>query len=131
MPAQQRNITIEQGATFFDEFTWHADSMVTPGTPGDPIPLTGALVRMQIRRVQGSEILLQADSSSNGITLDAPAGKVSIELPPAKTNLLVSRSCRYDVEAVFGDDDVHRLVEGSVTVRPNITQEPGDPIVTR
>lgn len=131
MTAVTRNITIDQGATFFDEWGWRADSLTTPGTPGDPISLAGATVRMQIRKKQGDPILLEASSPSDGITHDGAGGNVTITLPPSKTNLLTSKSCRYDVEADFGGDHVEKLVEGSVTVRPNITQDPGEPIVGR
>lgn len=131
MAIETRNLIIDQGATFVDEFVWCADSLTTPGTPGDPIPLTGATVRMQIRKAQGEPVLLSASSPDDGIVLDEAAGKVTYTLTPAKTNGLVHKSCRYDIEAAFSEDDVHRLVEGNVTVRPNITQDPGEPIVGR
>lgn len=131
MPAVTRNITIDQGATFVDAFGWRADSTVTPGTPGDPISLAGATLRMQIRKKQGDPVILEATSPSDGLSHDGVGGNVSINLPPSKTNLLTYKSCRYDIEADFGGDHVEKLVEGSVTVRPNITQEPGEPVLGR
>jgi hypothetical protein len=130
MPAVTRNITIEQGAIFRDEFSWHADSETTPGTPGDPIPLTGATVRMQIRKKQGTDVLLEASSPDDGITLVEAAGQVKIEISAALTSMLPVKGARYDLEAVFSPDEVHRLTEGSVTVRPNITQDEGEPVLS-
>ena len=129
--AETRNWVVDQGATFRDEFEWRADDEDTPGTPGELIPWPpGTVVRLQVRKKQGDPIMLEASSAGDGITLGDP-GKVTIVLSPAKTSQLTSRSCRYDVEAVFAEDDVLRLTEGSVTVRPNITQAPGDPVVAR
>lgn len=131
MPAEIRPITIEQGATFTLAFQWLADSLATPGTPGLPIPLTGATVRMQVRKKQGTTVLAEATSPSDGIILAEADGRVTITLTPAKTNLLISKQCLYDVEVEFSADEVHRLVEGPATIRPNITQAPGDPVVLR
>lgn len=130
MTAATRNITIDQGATFTMDFGWREDD--GDGNPSTtPIPLTGATLRMQIRKKQGDPIMLEATSPSDGLSHDGAGGNVSVVLPPSKTSLLDAKSCRYDIEADFGEDDVQRLVEGAVTVRPNITQDPGEPIVGR
>lgn len=129
MPAETRNITIEQGATFTWQFGVREDD--GNGNPSAvPIPLTGSTLRMQIRKAQGEQVLLEA-TSGDGLSHDGAGGNVTVVLPPSKTNLLTSKSCRYDMEADFGGDDVTRLVEGAVTVKPNMTQDPGEPIVGR
>lgn len=128
MPAEIRNIVIDQGATFRMEFEWREDDPDNPGQPGDLIPLDGATLHMQIRKKQGDPVLV---SASTGDGLSVVDGAVHVLLPPTKTSLLTYRSCKYDIEAHFAPDDVQRMVQGGATIDPNITQEPGDPIVQR
>lgn len=128
MPALVRNIALEQGATFYLSFGWREDD--GNGNPTDvPIPLTGAVVKMQIRKRQGEQVLLEASSETSEITVDGPNGNVSVVLPASKTMQVTSKSCRYDLWAYFSQDDRHKLLKGSVTVDPATTQASGDPVV--
>lgn len=126
MAVEKRNIKIDQGAVYKLVFTWYDDNN---GVPGSPIPMTGATGRMQIRKTQGSPVLLEA-ISGDGITIDEPNGTVTVLLPPSKTNLLTAKSCKYDLEVVYSADEVYRLLEGSVSVNPNITQDTGEPVLS-
>lgn len=130
MAVEVRNLRIDQGATYTLDFTWYADDPANPGQPdlNNPIPLTGATARMQIRKKQGEQVLLEA-TSGDGITIDGPAGRVTAVLVPAKTNMLSYKSCRYDLEVEFSPTEVYRLLEGSVTVKANITQDAGEPVL--
>lgn len=131
MSAQTIPLTIEQGATFEYRFEWHQDSTVTPGMPGEPIDLTNAVLRMQIRKSQQSPVLVEAtsDAPTPFITHNGPGGTVSIKLPAVETNKLSVKEPKYDVEVVMPGGDVFRLIEGSITVKPNITQVTGEPVV--
>lgn len=125
--AQTRDLTIQQGATFREDYVWREG---TPEAPGDPISLVGATLRMQIRKSQGGEVLLEA-TIGDGLSTGGIDGTIVLLLPPSKTNNLSVRSARYDLEATYSVDDVHRVLEGRVIVKPNITQDPGEPVVAR
>ena len=131
MAARVEPITMEQGATFFMEFTWREDSDATPGTPGDPVNLTGYIARMQVRAKQQGTIMLEASSggASPDIALGGATGKFIIIISDEKTDLLSVKKAFYDLEAEDAAGRVYRVLEGSVTVKPNITQTPGQPVV--
>ena len=132
MPAVNETLHIEQGATYeHPSFSWHYDDPDNPGNPGDPIDLTGAVVRMQIRKGQQTPVLVEAtsDADSPYITVDGPAGTITIKLPADETNKLSVAEPKYDLEVVLPGGDVFRLLEGSVEVSPNITQVSGEPKV--
>lgn len=128
MTAAKKDLYIEQGATFGLSFTWREG---TTEEPGDPHDLTGAVARMQIRKKQQDPALVSA--SSDGvvpkITLGGAAGTVALELSDEDTDLLTSKSALYDLEVELADGTVVRLLQGRVTVDPNITQLPEDPTV--
>lgn len=131
MSARLTPLTIEQGATFEFSFQWCEDSTTTPGTPGDPIDLTNAILRMQIRKTQQSPVLVEAtsDGTTPFITHNGPGGIVTVKLPAEETNKLSTKQPSYDLEVVLPGGDVYRLIEGVVTVSPNITQATGEPRV--
>lgn len=130
MTAKVLPITIEQGATYTLSFGWYEDSLETPGTPGDPVPLDNTLIRMQVRKRQQAPVLLEAtnDGQAPFITHN-DAGVITIKVPAAATSLLSVAQAVYDLEVVFPGDDVFRVLEGPVTIKPNITQLDGEPTV--
>lgn len=135
MPAVQRELVIEQGATFLLAFAWHHPGEVE-GVPGEPHDLTGFSVRMQIRKKRGAPIIVDASTDNGKITIGVPLGggtpdptngRITVILTDEDTDLLTVTTCAYDLEAedpVSGF--VYRLLEGGVTVKPNITQD--DPV---
>ena len=132
MPAVTKNLYIEQGATFTLGFNWHqegtpdADGLPTAGAAYD---ITGATVRMQARKTQQSSILIDASTTNGKITIDGPTGRIDIKLADSDTDLLTYKSAVYDLEIEMASGDVYRLLQGSITVSPNVTQEIDDPIV--
>ena len=149
MTAAVRDLTIEQGTTFTLGFNWHREGPVVDGvvTAGDPYDLTGCKARMQIRRKQGDPVLLEANSGpattpeeiaagGGRIKLGGATGRIDITLTDEDTDLLTSKSAVYDLEIewplVVGElrPRVDRLLKGTVTVDPNVTQVAGeDPLV--
>lgn len=144
MTAAARNLTIEQGATFTLGFAWHRAGPEVDGvvTPGDPYDLTGCTARMQIRKKQGEAPLVTATSEdastpeaiaagAGRIVLGGETGRIDITLTDADTDLLVVKAAVYDLEIVWPLQSgelrprVDRLLKGSVTVDPNITQATG------
>lgn len=119
MTAVSRPLYIEQGATFTLGFNWYRASVSSPGQPGEPYAPTAA--RMQLRRkVTDTEVLVSATTENGKITL-GPNGRIDVRLEATDTDLLNVKSAVYDLEAVIGSD-VHRLLEGPVTISPNVTR---------
>jgi hypothetical protein len=128
MTAAKRNFYIEQGATFTLPFIWYEG---TADAPGNPVDLTGCTARMQFRKSQKSPLILDASSENTPpqIEVGDTDGKITILLSDDDTDMLSTKSCVYDLEVEFPDGRVVRLLEGSVTVSPNITQEIDDPVL--
>lgn len=127
MTAVNRPLEIEQGATFTLGFNWHQAGPVVDGvtTAGDPYDLTGWIARMQIRKAQASPVLLAASTENGKIVLGGATGRIDIKFSDEDTDSLTTRSALYDLELENAAGDVWRLLEGSVSISPNITQEGG------
>ena len=132
MPAVPKDLYIEQGATFALGFNWHreSDPVTDPPTAGEPYDLAGCVARMEIRKAQQVTALVSAtsDGPSPMITLGA-GGRVDVKLTDEATDQLVFRTAVYDLEVELLNGDVRRLLSGTVTISPNVTQLPGDPVV--
>jgi FtsP/CotA-like multicopper oxidase with cupredoxin domain len=127
MTAAPRDLYIEQGAAFILSFTWY------PGDPATTTPndLTGATAAMQIRDKQGGTIYVDATDANGKIVLGGVAGTIAIELDDADTNAILVKTAVYDLEVTLASGVTYRLLQGRVTVSPNITQAPGDPVLAR
>jgi hypothetical protein len=130
MTALNKPLYIEQGATYTLAFQWcepGADAL----TPGDPHDLTGFKARMQIRKKQGEAVLASATTDNgkivlgrnrDGDDLGAASGWIRVELPDEDTDNLQTKTAKYDLEVEDAGGRVYRLLQGTVTVDPNITQ---------
>lgn len=117
MPAAVYNITIEQGATLRLSFIWK-------DSEEEPIDLTGYSARMQVRRSYSStEKLLDLSTESGEITLGGAAGTITVEGDAAATELLKTKCGVYDLELTSQDGVVTRLIQGEVTVAPEVTRD--------
>jgi hypothetical protein len=125
MSAEDVPISIEQGATWGLGFTWHEEGPVVDGevTAGDPHDLTGWTARMQIRKKVGEPVLAEATTENGKITLGGATGRVDIKLSPADTDAIGEKTAKYDLELEDPAGDVYRLLEGAVTISPNITRD--------
>jgi hypothetical protein len=113
--AAQYDLTIEAGATFTKVFRWR-------NAEGDPIDLTGYTARMQIRETYASPTPLVSLTTGSGITLEAADGVVNVEITADQTAALAARRGVYDLELEDASGFVTRLVEGKVTIRPEVTR---------
>jgi len=121
MPAGVYDIYIEQGATFTMDATYTTD-----GTT--PIPLTGYSGRGQIRASAVDTTVL----ASFTITIPNPANGVvhcvidaddTALIPTTGTNYAKLSNYYYDIELyTTADADVIRLLNGKVSVSPNLTR---------
>lgn len=111
------NLDIYQGSNFFYPFEW---------TEGDvALDITGFTFRMQIRETIDSEDFLVEATSANGMFFfqEAPTtGKFYLDIPPTETMKLTVRRAVYDIEVVYPDGRVERLMQGCVNVYPEVTR---------
>lgn len=116
MVAGVYDIICEQGASFVRTLVW-ADENETP------INLTGYTARMQVRpTVQSNTVLASLTTELGGIVLTPATGEIKLELSAAQTNALPAGRAVYDLELISGLGFVTRLVEGSFTVKPQVTR---------
>ena len=105
MAAGQYNIIIEKGTTFGKTLTVKDDV-------GDAVDLTGASARAKFRTKA-------QDGSSYTFTMavtDAANGIISWDMDAATTTTLPSGKGVYDLEIVYSDASVDRILTGNVTV---------------
>lgn len=108
--ATKANITIDQGTTFSTTISLTDDN-------GEPINLTGYSGRSQMRKHYTS-----SNSQSFTVTLGELTGVVELGLTATQTANLVPGRYVYDVEVISGANVVSRIIEGIVTVTPEVTR---------
>jgi hypothetical protein len=107
--AAKVNIIIDQGATFFTTFTIESDT-------GTPIDFTNYTANSQMRK---------SYTSSTAYTFDVAlsnTGSVNLSMNASTTNSITAGRYLYDVEVQDSDGVRSRIVEGIVTVTPQITR---------
>jgi hypothetical protein len=107
--AAKVNIVIDQGTTFNTTYTIH-DAV------DEPIDFTGYTANSQIRKTF---------SSSNAYTFDVTlsnSGLVTLSMGAATTGTIVAGRYVYDVEVESLSGIRSRIVEGIVTVTPQVTR---------
>jgi hypothetical protein len=108
--ATKANIIIDQGTTFSTVINLTDDN-------GDPIDLTGYTGDSEMRKHYTS-----SNSQSFSIALGGNTGTVTLSLTAGQTANLVAGRYVYDVEVTSGANVVSRIVEGIVTVTPEVTR---------
>jgi hypothetical protein len=116
MAAAKYNILIEQGATFQLNLLWKDSA-------GTPIDLSGYTARMQVRRkVDSPTTLLSLTTENGGIALGGITGTIAVVAQATATDDISEKIGVYDLELVDGSGVVTRLVEGCVTISPEVTR---------
>lgn len=108
--AIKANLFIDQGATY-------ATKLNITDTNGAPVDLTGYTAAAQIRKHYTS-----SNSVSFTATTTAATGAVTLSLSANATANLYAGRYVYDVELVDSQGRVSRIVEGIVTITPNVTR---------
>lgn len=112
MSAGTLNITIEQGATF-------SKTLVYKDANGSVINLTGATARAKMRETASSGSPV---SFTVTITGTGSSTQINWSLSATETAALTSPWTRvYDLEVELSDGTVRRLLQGSVTISPEVT----------
>jgi hypothetical protein len=108
--AIKANLFIDQGATY-------ATKLNITDANGDPVDLTGYTAAAQIRKHYTSSNSVSFSASTSGAT-----GVVILSLSANATANLYSGRYVYDVELVDSQGRVSRIVEGIITITPNVTR---------
>lgn len=106
--AQKLNLIVDQGSSFQTNFTVNDDG-------GNPINFTGYTASAQMRKHY---------TSSNAVSFTVQLsnqGVITLSLTSNTTDNIVPGRYVYDVEVVSGNT-VSRVVEGIVTVTPQVTR---------
>jgi hypothetical protein len=106
--ASKANLIIDQGADF-------AAEIYVEDINGDPLDLRSHAARAHMKK---------HFTSSNSVifTCAALEGKVTLALSAVQTMSLVPGRYVYDLEVVNSSNVVSRIVEGIVTVTPEVTK---------
>lgn len=105
------NLFVDAGSNFNNIITVAA-------TNGLPLDLTGYTVKSQIRKSYTSTLSYTFTSS----VYDALAGKIKLELTAVQSEAIAPGRWLYDVEITSSAGIKTRVIEGVVTVTPQITQ---------
>jgi hypothetical protein len=106
--AVKANITIDQGTDF-------STSIDVTDDNGDPTDLSGYTGAAQMRKHYTS-------SNSYSFSVAVANGSVTLTMNSATTANITSGRYVYDCELTSGSNTVTRLVEGIVTVTPQVTR---------
>jgi hypothetical protein len=109
------NIIADQGATFNRVITWN-------DSDGDPVDLGGYTARMQVRQRYVSTSTVLSLTSGSGITLGGALGTITLLVSASATAEVATGEYLYDLELVSGGGVVTRLLQGSFTVRAEVTR---------
>lgn len=112
--AIDKDILVQQGATFLWEFTWQDGATV--------VDVTGATVRMQARSQYDSATAAIDWDSTSEITRADTAPSITVSVLADATALLTPGDYVYDLEVDFGGNDVEKLFKGTLTVEPEATK---------
>jgi hypothetical protein len=108
--ATKANLVIDQGSTFATDLTLTDEN-------GDVMNLNGYTANSQIRKWYTSS----NPAAVFGTSINLASGVITLTLSTNETSNLVAGRYVYDVEITDGSD-VSRIVEGIVTVTPQVTR---------
>lgn len=112
------HLEIPQGSTFVA--SWYADDAET----GEPADWTGWDARMQVRTISGDLIAtLDVGGTANGTITLGDDGNITATIPHTDTGQMSPGRGVFDLEFTDPDDNVWRVVSGSVAITPEVTAD--------
>lgn len=116
MPALIRDLVIECGAVW--------DDLLALKTNGQPLDLTGATARMQIRDLEGN-LIIELSTGNGRLLIDGPAGTIQRRLGATVTAAITAEKGKYDMEIIPGGnpDFAWKLYRGKVKFEPEQTHD--------
>ena len=103
---------------YVDAGTNYSNIITVAATTGQALDLSGYTVASQMRKSYGSSTAYNFSAS----VYDAANGKVRLQLTPTQSEAIPAGRWLYDVERTSPAGNKTRVVEGIVTVNPQITQ---------
>ena len=112
------DLEVFKGSTFVKIIQWKT------GAPSVAVNLTGCTARMQIRKAVNDTVILDTLTTENGkLAIHEPLnGKFKITIPASTSSAYTFTSAVYDLEIVFTDSTVTRVIEGCLTAAPEVTR---------
>ena len=112
------DLDVYKGSTFVKIIQWKT------GTPATAVNLTGCTARMQIRKAVNDTAILDTLTTENSkIIIHEPLnGKFKIVISAATSTGYTFTSAVYDLEIVFTNGTVTRVIEGCLTAVPEVTR---------
>lgn len=110
------NFCIEQGTDLKVPF-------VLKNADGTLVDLTGCSVRMQLRKSYYAEEAIDTLTVANGrVSVTPLEGRFELNFPNKVTETFPVQTLLYDIELVSAGGEVRRIVEGKITVQPEVTR---------
>jgi hypothetical protein len=114
--ATNYNTTIDQGADWYINFSYKDSA-------GVAINLTGYTAAMQLRsEPESTTTALSLSSPSSGIVITGATGLIAVHATAAQTGAIVEGIYYYDLEITSASSIVTRLIQGQITVSPQVTR---------
>jgi hypothetical protein len=110
------DLQIAQGATWSQVLNWKT------GSPAAFVNTTGFSARMQLRTSYSAASASLELTTANGRISLTNAGVITLSLTATETAALAAGRYVYDLEMVSSGGQVTRLLEGVVTVSPEVTR---------
>ena len=104
-------LTMDQGSTFSTVITVQQNDSI--------LDLDGYSAAAQIRKSYSSS---SSTSFTTAIDSTTSSGKITLSLTSAQTAALEEGRYVYDVAITASDSTITRPIQGTVTVRPNVTR---------
>lgn len=108
------DLDLYQGATWSYVLTWKIADV--------PVDLSGYTARLQARPSARSADIALDLATGSGITLGGQDGTVTLTLSATQTAALSPGKYLYDLELESAGGEVTRLVQGTLTVSPEVTR---------
>lgn len=110
------DLTIPAGATYSQTINWKT------GSPAAFVNTTNYSARMQLRTSYSAASASLELTTANGRISLTNAGVITLALTATETAALAAGRYVYDLEMVSSGGQVTRLLEGVVTVSPEVTR---------
>lgn len=115
MSAATHNFIVDQGADWYATFVYKDSG-------GTAINLTGYTAALQIRDTYADSTTDLALTSTSGITITGATGTLAVRATATQTAAIAAGNYVYDLEITSSGAIVTRLVQGKITVSPQVTR---------
>ena len=113
-------IPCEQGATFSAQLVWEKENPAGSGTYV-PVDITGYTAKMQVRKSEGSPVIIELSTTNLRITLGGSNGTIDLLIDAADTASLTKDKHKYDLFLTDTNGFSTKFVYGTFEVVGRIT----------